>query len=896
MFRIKKVMLEQAQQLGVFDALPLLSWVVECSSDGAYQTQYHVQLAKTPLFDDVLLDSGEVDSDESVNVKFADITLEASTSYFVRVKVWNNVGESTAWSEPKRFLTGLMSKWNAQFISPEIEDEAELSRCFYLRKKFDLSEGKHVNSAVIHMSACGIYKAFLNGEEVGQDELKPGCTSYKKNMLYQTYDVTSQISGNNVVAFHVAPGWYKGRFGFFGERNFYGNKSAIICQLVITYENGETQVVTSDDSWLATASPVIFSEIYDGETYDANCEVVNWLSGDINESDWYRPVSLDLSTTILNPQHASAVRRIEQIEQPKKIISPKGEVILDFGQNLSGFVEFAVNGKVGHKVVLEHFEVLDANGNAYFDNLRSAKQRIEYILDDSGVQSYCSNFSFQGFRYVRVTKYPGVVEPGNFKVHVIHSEMDQTSEFESSNALLNQLHKNIRWGMKSNFVDIPTDCPQRDERMGWTGDAQIFAKTASYLFNTSSFFSKWLTDLNADQLENGGVPHVIPDVLSGRTDHDEFLSTGTHSSAAWGDAAIIIPWTMYVMFANKALLARQYESMCAYVDFMVNNSDEYIFNYKLQFGDWVALDAKEGSYFGATPNDLTATAFFAYSTRLLAKTAKVLGYVDDERQYWALHDKVKSSFNNKFVNVDGSLKARTQTSHILCLHFDLVPDVFKPKVAEGLVALLAENNGSLNTGFVGTPYFCFALSNNGYVEEAYDLLLKETFPSWLHQVKQGATTIWEHWDGIKPDGTMWSPDMNSFNHYAYGSIGDWIYSSVLGIQPTESSPGFKKLRIKPLMTKKLAFAKGRFESNYGDICVEWKHINGDYFSLSITVPFNSSAMIEFDMNDQIVCSNGMTTLGSNVYEVGSGTYLFDIQKKRDNKMSVPADSLFSKMD
>ena len=879
MFNIKKVLLEQTQHVRAFDSIPSLSWIVQCSHNDAHQIKYRVQLARTTLFDELLLDTGEVESEESVDVKLLYQTLDPSTSYFVRVMTWNNYGENTPWSVPTQFLTGLQSQWSAKFISPEVDAEAELSRCFYLRKEFNLSDVRQVKSAVIHMSACGIYKAYLNGNEVGQDELKPGCTSYKKHILYQTYDVGEQLHSDNIIAFHVAPGWYKGRFGFFGERNFYGDKSAVICELVITYNNGDKKIVTSDESWVAIASPVIFSEIYDGETYDANREISNWLDYKIDESDWYRPIELDLPITVLKPQYSDSVRRIEQIQHPKKIISPKGEVILDFEQNLSGFVEFGVSGQVGDKVIIDHFEVLDADGNAYFDNLRSAKQRVEYVLNDSEHQRYCPHFSFQGFRYVRVTTYPGFVEPCEFKVHVIHSEMNKTSEFESSNSLLNRLHTNINWGMKSNFVDIPTDCPQRDERMGWTGDAQIFAKTASYLFNTRNFFSKWLTDLSADQLDNGGVPHVIPDVLSGRTDDDEFLSAGTHSSAAWGDAAIIIPWTMYMMYGDKALLARQYDSMCAYVDFMINHSDNLIFNYKLQFGDWIALDAEEGSYFGATPNDLTATAFFAYSTKLLSKTAKVLGFLDEEDKYLDLHERIKTAFNGKFLKDDGSLKAQTQTAHILCLHFDLVPGALKPKIAQDLKSLLTCNDGNLNTGFVGTPYFCFALSNNGYVDEAYNLLLKETYPSWLHQVKQGATTIWEHWDGIKPDGSMWSPDMNSFNHYAYGSIGDWIYSSVLGIQPVESFPGFKKVRIKPLMTNRLSFVKGKFESNYGDINVEWKHIKGKQFHLNVSVPYNSEAIIELDLNDRIISSNTISSKVDNIFEVGSGIYFFEVEQK-----------------
>lgn len=878
MFEIKELTLDHTIHPMAFDTSPRVGWIAECSHSNAIQTKYHIQISVTEEFEDLVWDSGVVDSEQSANIETKGLNLIPSSRYFVRAKIWNNCQEITPWSAPIAFLSGTNGNWHGSFITAETVDLSNDSSGYYLRKQFEISEDLEIESAVIHMSGCGVYKAFINGDEIGDDELKPGFTSYNKNMLYQSYDLTNALSSDNVIAFHVAPGWYKGRLGFYGERNLYGDKTAIICELVIQYTNGEQDRVISDASWLSHSSPLLFAEIYDGEIYDGRKELEGWntIHGDIK--DWHAVEELTHAVETLAPQTSCTVRRHE-IFQPKAIFTtPQGDIVIDFGQNLSGLVEFNINGLAGERVVIEHFESLDAKGNVYLDNLRSALQKVEYILGNDGQHTYCPGFSFQGFRYIRVTEYPGSIEAENFKVHALYSDIGETGTFKSSNELLNKLHSNITWGMRSNFVDIPTDCPQRDERLGWTGDAQVFAKTASYLSNTRGFFAKWLKDLSADQTEEGGVPHVIPDVLTGRSDHDPILSIGTHSSAAWGDAAIIIPWTLYMMYGDNAILSHQYESMKAYLDFMHTHSEELIYNYKLQFGDWVALDAEEGSYFGATPTELTGTAFFAYSTHLFAKIAHILGLEQEAKEYSELYENIKQAYHSAFIKPDGSLSVETQTAHIISLHFDLVPEQSKRLISYKLTQLLKDNAGALNTGFVGTPYFCYSLSDNGYTEQAYDLLLREEFPSWLDQVKQGATTIWEHWDGIKPDGTMWSADMNSFNHYAYGSVGEWIYSRVLGINPIESSPGFKCVHIKPLMNKKLSYVKGTFRSVYGAINVEWRVVGERKFELMVQVPFNTRAFIEFDNNTNItVHSDNNSLLNNNSLEVGSGRYTFTVE-------------------
>jgi alpha-L-rhamnosidase len=524
---------------------------------------------------------------------------------------------------------------------------------------------------------------------------------------------------------------------------------------------------------------------------------------------------------------------------------------------------------------------LDADGNAYFDNLRGAKESLIYYFGDEEEIEYHPSFTFQGFQYARIASWPGVPRKEDFVAQVVHSYMEPTGSFECSNPDVNQLHHNVLWGLKGNFVDVPTDCPQRNERLGWTGDAQIFSRTASYLMNTYEFFSKWLVDVAADQTEEGGVAHVVPNLLNETTVKDDWLlSQGTHSAAAWADVAVIMPWSMYMNFGDREIIKKQYPSMKAWIDFMKNHAVDDIWNYKLQFGDWVALDAEEGSYFGATPNDLTCTAYYAYSTGLFVKMAESIGQTEDVKEYSALYQRIVEKSRDTFFLPDGSMTVQTQTAHILALYFNLAPVDKRDIVVNALLKLLEKENGHLVTGFVGTPYFCHALSQNGHTKEAYELLLKEDFPSWLYQVKMGATTIWEHWDGKKPDGSMWSADMNSFNHYAYGAIAEWLYRVVGGIDSDERNPGFKHSIIYPHISDNLKYAETKYETPYGLILTRWE-INNNNISLQVFVPHNTTAQIILDGAVDIIHPDGLdftATDGSYQAKAGSGRYQIEYRK------------------
>ncbi|MCA0757069.1 glycoside hydrolase family 78 protein [Paenibacillus sp. N4] len=855
---------------------PQFGWKIESDKSNVMQTTYRLQIAYDRDFQKLVFDSGIVESEQSVHVEAEGLELSSSTRYYLKVKMTDGSEESD-WSQTAFFTTALLSheEWRGEFVSAETKADAANSKVTRLRRRFDAQSG--IASAVVYSTALGLYKLYINGKRVGEDELAPGWTSYRKHLLYQTYDVTELVqSGENAIGAMLGAGWYKGLMGFAGLRNHYGEQTALLCQLEITYTDGSKNVVVTDKSWKGADSPVLFSEIYDGEVYDARLEEDGWHCPHYDDEAW-KPVELvDYDTSVLTSQTGCKGKEIDRIPAKELIITPQGDTVINFGQNLTGWVHFKVKGQAGECVELNHFEVLDAAGNVYLDNLRQAKQTVSYTLKGGEEESFHPHFTFQGFQYIKVAKYPGEIDLKNFEAVSVHSEMTPTGTFECSNKDINQLHHNILWGMKGNFVDVPTDCPQRNERLGWTGDAQIFCRTASYLMDTYTFFSKWLKDVKADQTAEGGVPHVVPDIVSGKADDDWLLGQGSHSAAAWADVAVIMPWTLYLQYGDTRILEEQYGSMKAWIDFMQEHAVNGIWNYKLQFGDWVALDAKEGSYFGATPNDLVATAYYAYSTELFSKIAKKLGKEEDYHKYSTLHLEIVKTFQNEFFTPTGRMAARTQTAHIVALYFNLVPDAFRQRTIHTLIELLEENDGHLVTGFVGTPYFCHALSQNGRLKEAYELLLKDDFPSWLYQVKAGATTIWEHWDGIKPDGTMWSPDMNSFNHYAYGAIGEWLYRAAAGIEADECEAGYKHTIIQPHVGGGLEYVKASYSSVYGDISVSW-NVAGNKVHLEVAIPPNTSATIVLEQAKSVASGmenefarneKGLST------KVGSGKYSF----------------------
>ena len=856
----------RSNPLGLFTAEPRFSWKIETDKNDLMQSAYVLQISPMEDFSGKILDSGLIESAESHLVSFRGAKFGSAEKRWWRVKIRDNKGEESPWSRSAFFETSLLDKqdWKAVFISGEDKNAGPSSAGTVMRKEFSLA--KKIKSARLYASAKGIYEAYCNGKRVGDEVLSPGFTEYGKRILFQTYDVTGLLrKGENALGFMVGPGWYKGDLaGWVGHRNHFGKRTAIIAQLAVSYEDGSSDTIVSDASWTFGKGPVIYSEIYHGEICDARLEQAGWNESGFAGKGW-KPVfveSKDLSA--LKPADGLPVREFERLKPKAFFTTPGGDRVIDFGQNISGYVRFTVSGKAGGKVKLRHAEILDAAGNFYTENLRKARQTIEYTLKGGGKETYRPHFTFQGFRYVAVDKFPGKLDLNAFEAVAVYSDMKSTGSFKSSSALLNKFMSNVRWSMKDNFVDIPTDCPQRDERLGWTGDAQIFIRSASLIMETAPFFRKWLRDLDASQYEDGRVAHVVPDVLSNKMKPGDVIQDAAGSSG-WADAAVISPWTIFGYFGDRKILEEQYPFMKKWVEYIHGVSPDGLFNSCFQLGDWVALDAKEGSYFGATPGDLCATAYYAYSAELLAKSAEVLGKKADAAEYRKLHRKIAEAFGREFFTPSGRIAARTQTYCILALQFGLCPPHAKQRTLDTFVELLKENTNHLTTGFLGTPYACRVLADNGRPDLAWELLFKTDFPSWLYQVTKGATTIWEHWDGLKPDGSMWSADMNSFNHYAYGAVYDWVFTDVGGID-TEEEAGFKRILLRPRPGANLAWAETSYESPYGRIYLRWKNEKrsaGKGLAVEVKVPPNTVARLVLP--------------GAAEKNLGSGTYSFFVK-------------------
>jgi len=866
--------------IGIGVLKPRFSWILVADRNNVMQKTYRLQFALDRLFNDIIWDSGMIVSSESVHIKYGGPSLRSSTRYFYRVEISDNQGQNSDWSETAFFETAMLSvsEWKAKFISPEGIDEGDFSKGKLLRYEFYLDA--EVAFARVYATALGMYELYINGNRIGEDLFTPGWTSYKHRIQYQTYDVTDMLrDGDNVLGGIVGPGWYKGDLASsFRKRNIYGFQTGLLVQLLIRYTDGREQFVVTNENWKASDGPIQYSELYHGETYDARLEQSGWNMCKFNDSAWDSVKILKQDLSVLIVQEGIPIKRQETFKPKAMFDTPKGELVIDFGQNLVGWVKIKVSGNVGSKVKLKHGEVLDAEGNFYTANLRSARCCIEYILKGEGLETFEPHFTFQGFRYIKIEEFPGMPTVDNFTAVVIHSDMGLTGNFSCSNELINKLHQNILWGLKGNSVDLPTDCPQRDERLGWTGDAQAFIGTACYLMDTTRFFTKWLRDLKIDQLRNGGVPYVIPDVLTGFFKIDSIEIKEEHSSTGWGDASVVCPWTIYKFYGDKQILEEQYSSMKGWIEYIKSRAENgVLWNAGFHFGDFLALDSRDGSNFGGTPNDLIATAYYSKSTELVAKTAKILGYNEDAETYFKLHERIVKAFQQEFYNPSGYLTTKTQTAQILALMFNLAPEVYVERTVQTLIDLMDENDGHLQTGVLGTPYICHALSLNGKLDTAYDLLLKKDYPSWLYQITKGATTIWENWNGIKPDGTMCNANLNSFNHFAFGAIGEWLYSVVAGINTDLDLPGYKRIIMKPQPGGDLTYAQMDFISIYGRIAIKWK-IEHNNMVVDLVVPHNTTArVILLGAAPEVISRNGVIFTaceGGAEAEIGSGMYKF----------------------
>lgn len=701
--------------------------------------------------------------------------------------------------------------WFASWICPA---ESYGDICPAFRKTFFCPE--NVVSAALRITAMGVYEASLNGSRVGDFILAPGWTVYQKRLQVQQYELRIRPGQENELTVLVGKGWYRGRLAGWlpGQNSSAALPAALTAELTLRYPDGHTDTICTDASWQTAESAVRFSELYDGETYDAAFE----------PSVWTPAVICDGPTDTLIEQQGEPVREQERIAPARIFKTPAGEIVVDFGQNLTGYVEIALDGVKGEAVELSHAEVLDKSGNFYTENYRSAKAKYLYFCKD-GAQRYKPKLTFYGFRYIRVDRFPCGAEHAaqeNFTAIAVHSDMKRTGYLSCSDPLLNKLFENVIWGQKGNFLDVPTDCPQRDERLGWTGDAQVFIRTACLNFDAERFFTKWLADLAADQREDGAVGHVIPNVL-----HQS-------GSAAWGDAATICPWAVYLAYGDPNILRAQFASMKKWVDYITaHTTTKDLWTGGEHYGDWLGLDAPSGSYKGSSREDLIASAFYAHSTALVIKAGRVLG--QDISAYEALYERIVRAFRQAYPVY------QTQTECTLAVYFALAEDT--QKTTDQLAQMIRSCGTKLQTGFVGTPYLLHALSAHGYTELAYDLLLRREYPSWLYPVTKGATTIWEHWDGQMENGDFWSSDMNSFNHYAYGAVADWVYTVAAGIQTVEEKPGYAAVRIAPQPDKRLDWLEASVETRHGLVRSRWEK-QRDMWRYEIETPVEAEVVID----------------------------------------------------
>jgi alpha-L-rhamnosidase len=827
--------------IGLDSKTPRFSWQLVSPERNLQQESYEIAVSGNDPHEGSVKsvwNSGKVLSGESIQVRYGGPTLESGKKYYWHVRIWDNRGRVSGWSAPVWWRTGFFeeSDWKARWISPLMEQDSSGSSVRpspLFRKEF--STGKKIRSAFVYITSHGLYEAQLNGRRIGDAYLEPGWTSYHKRLQYQVYDVGSLLrKGRNAIGVTLGSGWYRGFIGFNGQQNVYGKDISLLFQLVLTYNDGSMQTIVSDDSWKSSTGAIRSAEIYDGEIQDARMDKNGWALPGYDDSGWNGVKAEPFPMNNLIASSSEPVKKQEGFTASRVITTPKGERVIDFGQNLVGWVIVKLRGNAGDTVRISHAEVLDKIGNFYTDNLRAARSQDIYVLTGKGEERFEPHFTFHGFRYIKVEGIVGEISPAQFEAVALYSDMPRTGTFNSSNPLINQLQHNIQWGQQGNFLDVPTDCPQRDERLGWTGDAQVFSRTATFNRGVDNFFSKWLKDVAADQLPSGAVPFVIPNVLG----------DGASASTGWADVCTIIPWNVYLAYGDRQVLEQQYPSMKSWVDYMTGQSRNDLWNTGFHFGDWLFYRPQDDNDGRAAVTDkyLIAQCFYAHSTQLLINAAAVLGKKDDSAMYTGLLKKIKDAFLREYVTPAGRLVSGTQTAYVLALQFDMLPGVSREQAAERLVDNIKSYDYHLTTGFLGTPYLCDVLSRYGHSDIAYRLLMQESYPSWLYPVKMGATTIWERWDGIRPDSSFQTPGMNSFNHYSYGAIGDWMYRVAAGIDTYDDGPGYRHSRIWPHIGGGLTRVAADLETGYGRLSSHWQ-LENDSLRLDVEVPANTVSVV-----------------------------------------------------
>ncbi|GHC53262.1 alpha-L-rhamnosidase [Roseibacillus persicicus] len=867
---------------------PRLSWQLEATKPAGkdlHQTAYEIQVAsnKEQLDEPNLWSTGKVTSTSTHQITYAGVPLSPRSSAVWRVRCWDQDGSPSEWSSPATFTIGLLngSDWSAKWIaSPEnpIHETEENVQNFKgtPKGKLHLTPAKHFRKdfeannpvrALLYATSLGVNTIELNGKRIGDWNLAPGWTSYHNRLHYLTYDVTERIQeGGNTLGATIADGWYAGyvAYGLFVNvagldpsrpgRSYYGKYPALRLQLELQYSDGSTKVIGTDPSWKTAFAPHTEADTLMGETYDARLEQDGWSSPGFDDSAWKNAILDEGHKGKLEPHPGVPLRAIEEIKPVSVTEHKPGVFIFNLGQNISGLAKLKVKGKAGDRVTLRFAEILHNDGRMSTENLRCARAIDTYILKgDPEGEIYLPDFTFHGFQYVEVTGYPGTPTLDDITGVVIHSDTPLISEFESSDPILNQIHSNIVWTQRANYFEIPTDCPQRDERMGWTGDAQVYIKAATYNADIASFTTKWLRDLNDDQWDFGPYPNFAP---------SPFIRKGMNFAAAWGDAGIICPWHFWQVYGDTTVLEEHWEQMEKFMTFRKERDPQNV-GTKVGdsgFGDWLAL------YQPKTPVEFIDLAYHAHTSQLMSEMAMALGKTERAKYYRDRHRALSASFAKLHVQPDGSLTEANQSKYAMALYFGLIPDGLKQNAANNLAKLIRDNGNKMQTGFLGTRPLLPVLSSHGHHDLAGILMQQTEYPSWGYEVENGATTIWERWNSFIKDEGVHEPGMNSFSHYAFGAVSEWMFAELGGI--SQLAPGYDLIRIAPRPAGTLTHCKVSTQVRHGKVATAWNLTDGT-FKASITIPPNTKAVVSLPIADF-----SPQTLGSGTYSF-SGSYLQD---------------------
>lgn len=808
--------------LGIDERTPRLSWRLAPprSGRGAFQSarQIVVTSGGEPLWD-----SGKVASSDNVLVPYDGPRLQSRQRCAWRVRVWDERDRASAWSAPATWEMGLLSPadWQADWIGSASDGESP----GFFRHEFR-ARGP-VTRARLYATALGLYECWINGRRVGDRLFTPGWTDYRLRVPYQTYDVTGLLNdGGNALGAILADGWYRGFVQQVNDHKgppLYGPVPLLRVQLVVDFADGSSGTIGSGDSWRTAPGPFLAASIFNGETYDARLELPGWSEPGFDASSWHAvQTGAPLADPVIEAAVAPPVRRHEELPAQSVTEPAPGVFILDLGQNFSGWARLRVQGSRGQTVTLRHGEMLNADGTLYTENLRSAKATDRYTLRGGDEEIHEPRFTFHGFRYVEVTGYPGRPDKTAITGIVVHSDIPPIGTFACSDPMLNQLQHNIVWGQKSNFLEAPTDCPQRNERLGWTGDAQVFIRTAAFNRDVAAFFTKWLRDLADAQADSGTFPCVAPNVLG---------AWGDDGGAGWSDAATICPWELYQATGDTRPMERLYPALLRFVAYMDRTDPRQ----RRAFGDWL-------NHNDPTANDLLSVAFHAHSVSLLARMAVVLGKRQDARRLERRRAALEAQFAAEFVTPNGRMASGSQTAYVLALHFGLLPEKQRTNAVARLVAHIRSRGDHLATGFLGTPYLLDVLRDNGHLGLAYTLLLKDDFPSWGYPIRQGATTMWERWDSWHHERGFQSTGMNSFNHYAYGAVGAWMYHVIAGIESDPEAPGYRRVIVRPQPGGGLTWARASLITPQGKLAVAWR-CRGTRMTLDVSIPPNTHATV-----------------------------------------------------